>query len=121
MDPAVLLRDSSYRARVLNASENHAVILLEKEQVQSLLKLNIIPFRQRFLTSNNNEDREEQESALIFKMLKRYNFHLSSESGAEYSYYRATPRSGFWNSLSMVWGLLLDIRLRQILAPYNVS
>lgn len=98
--PAVLIRDSSCRARVLNASESHATVLFEQGEVQSLLKLSMLPFRQRLLPSINVEDPEEYESDFIFNLLKQYDFHLSSESGAEYSYYRATPRTSFWYSLS---------------------
>lgn len=117
MGPAVLIRDSSCRARVLNTSESHAVILFEQGQVQSLLKLNIVPFRQRLLLSNSLEDPEVHESAFIFNLLKQYDFHLSSESGAEYSYYRATPRTGLWRSLSDGLGSFLGYSSPPDLGP----
>ncbi|GAX26377.1 m7GpppX diphosphatase [Fistulifera solaris] len=97
-DPASMLRDSSCQARVLNASDNHATFLFEQGEVSSLLKLTILPFRQRLLSQISSNNSEGGETARIIKLLQHYDFHLSSESGAEYSYYNATPRTGLWNS-----------------------
>lgn len=104
--PATLVEDASCRARILNASESHLTILFQRGDVQSLLKLNMLPFRQRLLPSVDLDNPEEHESSTLLNFLKKYDFHLSSESGAEYSYYKATPRVGFWNAFSNVLGSL---------------
>lgn len=85
---------------------------LPKKRKKSLLKLTLIPFHKTILgsnpivtessTSNNDKtcdakDTEKNESNAssdkIVKFLKGFQFQLKSESGAEYSYYRASPNS----------------------------
>eukprot|EP00557_Chaetoceros_sp_GSL56_P006760 CAMPEP_0176493354 /NCGR_PEP_ID=MMETSP0200_2-20121128/9505_1 /TAXON_ID=947934 /ORGANISM="Chaetoceros sp., Strain GSL56" /LENGTH=421 /DNA_ID=CAMNT_0017891013 /DNA_START=108 /DNA_END=1373 /DNA_ORIENTATION=+ len=79
--------------------------------VQSLLKLTVVPFHKLLLgsnpvlstgTSDNNNDVKPEVNLLnhnpeasqnIISFLKEYEFKLKSESGAEYSYYHATPSS----------------------------
>jgi m7GpppX diphosphatase len=72
--------------------------------VKSLLKLTLVPFHKAILGSNpvlSVQDSHPPErnllptnndaSANIVSFLKGYDFKLKSESGAEYSYYCATP------------------------------
>lgn len=91
--PATLVGDTACRACLLNSSDSHATIVLQQGDVQSLLKVNLLPFRQRLLPSVDLVNPKEHESTIILNLLKQYDFLLSSESGAEYSYYQATPRS----------------------------
>ena len=77
-----------------------------KPVLQSLLKLTVIPFHKKLLGSNpvsSPSDSQKPElklldhkpaaSAKIATFLKDYVYKLKSESGAEYSYYSATPSS----------------------------
>ncbi|KAL9186083.1 hypothetical protein ACHAXT_005321 [Thalassiosira profunda] len=75
----------------------------------SLLKLTLVPFHKALLGSNpvvSQEDidkgqfpernllqHDPKASEEIISFLQRYNFSLTSESGAEYSYYEARPNS----------------------------
>jgi m7GpppX diphosphatase len=81
--------------------------------VQSLMKLTVVPFHKLLLGSNpvlttspaddkNNDNSKKpprvnllnhnpEASENIISFLKDYDFKLKSESGAEYSYYHATP------------------------------
>jgi len=74
--------------------------------IQSLLKLTVVPFHKEILGSNpvySPSDTQKPElklldhnptaSAAIAAFLQNYGFQLKSESGAEYSYYNATPSS----------------------------
>lgn len=72
---------------------------------QSLCKLTIIPHHKELLTSTLlvprgtqaeeattiNEETASKSSKLILSFLSQYNYKLTNESGAEYSFYRATP------------------------------
>lgn len=70
-------------AQTLSVSHQHATILV-KSQEQSLLKLTVIP--------SHREVFQESESKKILAFLKNYDFRLTSESGAEYSYHIAVPK-----------------------------
>jgi len=77
--------------------------------IQSLLKLTVLPFHKALLGSNpviSHEDiktgkmpernlleSNPKASEGILNYLRQYNFQLKSESGAEYSYYNASPSS----------------------------
>lgn len=76
----------------------------EKKEVKSILKLSLVPFHKETLGSNpvmaSNDTLKPELKVLesnpkasnqIISFLQSYNFHLKSESGAEYSYYNATP------------------------------
>jgi m7GpppX diphosphatase len=102
-----MLQNSSCQARLLNASDSHATFLFEQGEVSSLLKLTILPFRQRLLSQTGPNNAEGNETAYIINLLKQYDFHLSSDSGAEYSFYRATPRTGLWNSFLSTFSSLV--------------
>jgi len=71
---------------------------------QSLCKLTIIPHHKELLTStlaprgiqtdkatDNWKETASKSSKLILSFLSQYNYQLTNESGAEYSFYRATP------------------------------
>lgn len=71
---------------------------------QSLCKLTIIPYHKELLTSTvatlgtqsdegttMDEETASKSSKLILSFLTQYNYTLTNESGAEYSFYRATP------------------------------
>ena len=74
------------------------------KEVKSILKLTLVPFHKEILGSNpviaakdslkperNFLDNDPKASDEIISFLRSYNFNLKSESGAEYSYYNATP------------------------------
>jgi len=74
--------------------------------VKSLLKLKIVPFHKSILGSNpvlkpddtmhperNNHEHDPCASETIISFLKQYNYDLTSESGAEYSFYEASPKA----------------------------
>ena len=77
----------------------------QSKAVQSLIKLTIVPFHKALLGSNpviSEEDRQAPERNLlrhdpkasdaILGFLRRHEYAMKSESGAEYSYYTARPR-----------------------------
>lgn len=74
--------------------------------VKSLLKLKVVPFHRSILGSNpvlkpddslqperNNHEHDPCASENIISFLKQYNYELKSESGAEYSFYEANPKT----------------------------
>jgi len=83
--------------------------------VTSLLKLNVIPFHKALLGSNpvlspedierghfperNLLEHDPKASEEIISFLRKYNFELKSESGAEYSYYAAIPNEELCTSV----------------------
>jgi m7GpppX diphosphatase len=105
--PESVLATSS--AATLTLSDQHATILLTTHQPQdsgsdtteqSLIKLTVVPFhRHVFQTSNDGG----QASEKIVSFLSDYDFVLSSESGAEYSYYDAFPKKGLRAFLSRLF------------------
>eukprot|EP00554_Chaetoceros_debilis_P013499 CAMPEP_0194111604 /NCGR_PEP_ID=MMETSP0150-20130528/10576_1 /TAXON_ID=122233 /ORGANISM="Chaetoceros debilis, Strain MM31A-1" /LENGTH=490 /DNA_ID=CAMNT_0038801087 /DNA_START=140 /DNA_END=1612 /DNA_ORIENTATION=- len=77
------------------------------KEVNSLLKLTVIPFHKALLGSNPIQSSDDNikpdlkllqndpsASKAIVSFLHRYNWNLKSESGAEYSYYSANPTVG---------------------------
>ena len=90
-----------------NSDDEHAVDTTTTTTITSLLKLTIVPFHKEILGSNPvlcPEDVERgqlpernllvhdpKRSEEIISFLKEYRYALKSESGAEYSYYDATP------------------------------
>ena len=104
--PESVLSTSS--AQTLTLSDQHATVLLtstHKHQdsgsvttEQSLIKLTVVPFhRHVFQTSCTDESHASRE---IVSFLSDYDFVLTSESGAEYSYYDAFPKRGLRTFLS---------------------
>lgn len=113
-NPLTLLSMDGIKVQTLTVSDQHATLLLtnktekEEEEIKSLLKLTLIPFHKIILGSNpffvtsaegstNLQGREKRfdagASKQIISFLQRYSFQLKSESGAEYSYYRAVTES----------------------------
>lgn len=86
--------------------------------ISSLLKLTLIPFHKALLCSNpvissadikmgqlperNLLEHNPKASDEIISFLRNYNFALKSESGAEYSYYAASPSSELCNIVGSV-------------------
>jgi m7GpppX diphosphatase len=111
--PKALLSSKSAVAQTLSVSNEHATLLLRtkspssssEDEVKSLLKLNVVPCHKSDLTPTNNVrglsvDELEQaidpsDSTRILTFLADFTFQLTSESGAEYSYYTAT-RTTWW-------------------------
>lgn len=103
--PKTLLRDSDCLAQSLSVAKDHATILLrttEHDQIiRSILKLTVLPSHIDALSSTNdvrNINAEDlgsaftpEDSSRILEFLRNYEFELSSESGAEYSYFNARP------------------------------
>lgn len=129
--PPSLLSSHDCKVQTLTVSDQHATLLLTHKNnteepagaeetdetannVQSLLKLTIVPFHKQLLGSNpvlsmgDNGQKPEvnllnhnpEASQNIISFLKDYKFELKSESGAEYSYYRAIPSESLCNVLS---------------------
>ena len=97
-------------AEVDNNNDEHETATAKK--ISSLLKLTIIPFHKALLGGNpvlSSEDMEKgilpernlldhnaKASEDIVSFLQKYNYNLKSESGAEYSYYDASPNSNLF-------------------------
>jgi m7GpppX diphosphatase len=107
-------------AIVLSVSDNHATVLLRSSttdggSVRSLLKMTVVPTYRNELASSTKKFAgvEELESAPvdesssqgILDFLKNFDFSLTSESGAEYSYYTATEK--MWWQKNLVFSSLL--------------
>ena len=104
-------KDSTATATTTSAPSTDADVDADAEEqptkpIQSLLKLTVVPFHKEVLGSNpvySPSDTQKPElklldhnptaSAAIAAFLQNYGFQLKSESGAEYSYYNATPSS----------------------------
>lgn len=85
--------------------DQHAEIV---KTTSSLLKLTLVPFHKALLGSNpvispkdiergqmperNLLEHDPKASEEIISFLRKYNFELKSDSGAEYSYYTASPQ-----------------------------
>mmetsp|Transcript_31621 Transcript_31621/g.46663 ORF Transcript_31621/g.46663 Transcript_31621/m.46663 type:complete len:352 (-) Transcript_31621:200-1255(-) len=106
--PKSLLQASDCLAQSLSVSNDHATILLRTTEydkvVRSVLKLTFLPSHVDALSSTNDirnisvEDLGSAftpgDSSRILNFLRNYEYQLSSESGAEYSYFNATPKHG---------------------------
>jgi len=114
--PADLLKVSE--ALVLSVSDNHANVLLRTKKdarqggpssiIRSLLKMNVVPAHKEELAASkrfssldelNNAAIDVAESRRIIDFLDNLNFQLTSESGAEYSYYTAGEKLWWQNPL----------------------
>ena len=104
--PESLLQDPSCKARVLAISDNHVAILVTRgddDEERSLFQLTLQPFHRKILPhSYECAGNSQDNSRAILQFLSNYDFHLTSESGAEYSYYDATPKS------ASTWGALVQ-------------
>jgi len=112
--PLSLLSNSASTIQTLTVSDTHCNLLLthlsvskegEKQQPfsKSLLKFTTVPFHKEILGCNpisipgetNVKESDLEASKRIVLFLQKYDFHLKSESGAEYSYYSAAPSTKF--------------------------
>ena len=84
-------------AEALAVSDQHLTLLLTNtEEVRSLLKLTVVPTHRDILHHEGSEETKQQAiSTNILSFLSSYQYSLTSESGAEYSYYNATPQIPF--------------------------
>lgn len=111
---ASILSSDKCTVQSLTVSDQHATLLLNHESesdktIQSLLKLILVPFHRTILGSNpvisSTDEPNAQKlelkllqnnleaSKTILEFLNDYKFELKSESGAEYSYFKAVPSS----------------------------
>lgn len=101
---ATLLLTSKKDNLIEEGAERKTATSKTTEEVKSILKLTLVPFHKETLGSNPVIDSKDsltpevkllennpQSSDAIISFLQSYNFNLKSESGAEYSYYNATP------------------------------
>lgn len=106
ISPENLLKES--KAIVLSVSDNHATVLLRSSEssVKSLLKMNVVSSLRDDLALqtifSSVDDLEaaaldEPSSQRIMGFLHDFDFRLTSESGAEYSYYTATEKPWWKN------------------------
>ena len=111
MDPAAVLKATSV-AKTLTISDQHATIMLtttngnddndSEEAKKALLKLTLVPFHKADLlppvksseadeavkkAEQDHDDKEHSQKVLTF--LSQFDWKMSSESGAEYSFYDA--------------------------------
>jgi m7GpppX diphosphatase len=120
--PEKLLHSSDCLLQSLSVSNDHAVILLRTTEsnkvIRSLLKLSVLPTHIQSLAPSSDVAGLEpkylgaafspQESSRILDFLSRFSFELNSESGAEYSYYDAFPKSGWQGFLQQLVDLATD-------------
>jgi m7GpppX diphosphatase len=119
--PAVLLQDNYCQAQTLTISNDHATILLRRTDANgafrehSLLKVNVVPTHKEELAFTNSvrglsvdelsSVATDQDSQRILAFLRNLDFRLTSESGAEYSYYNASGKT-WWQS---PWKMLYSV------------
>jgi len=101
--PESVLDARGCKAETLTSSDQHATVLLttpaqDGSLEQSLLKLNVVPFHQEAFKSTDGKD-----TSKILSFLAGYDFSLTSESGAEYSYYDAAPKGTLLSFLSTLF------------------
>lgn len=107
--PEALLKAS--QAIALSVSDTHANILLSNPVTgRSLMKLaTVCPHKESLVLANRCTDLEELNSTVldrdasdqILRFLSSLTFRLTSESGAEYSYYSACEKP-WWKTFSFV-------------------
>jgi len=102
-DPAAIFASTSI-AKTLTISDQHATILLSSPSTErSLLKLTLVPFHKtellgpKFSNSASSKGKEkkaleDEHSVNILKFLSRFDWRLTSESGAEYTFFEAFPK-----------------------------
>jgi m7GpppX diphosphatase len=121
LTPEAILK-ASQKAFILGASDNHVNLLLSSGSLvggtnnnicRSLLKLTVVsPHKDDLVVSSKrctsvaelakmlDEVGETDDSERIHRFLSNFNFQLTSESGAEYSYYTVRPKNWwerYWN------------------------
>ena len=115
MTPESLIQSTDCLAQALTVCDQTATILLrttEKDEVvRSLLKFTVLPIHTDALAPCKEirglEPKDlgaafsPNESVRIRDFLSLLSFQLNSDSGAEYSYYDATPKSSFINMTSV--------------------
>jgi m7GpppX diphosphatase len=87
--PKSVLNAPACEAQTLSVSDQHATVLVKNDEQadRALVKLTVMPFhREVFQASESNK---------ILSFLNNYDFSLTSESGAEYSYHNAVPKKHF--------------------------
>eukprot|EP00977_Amphora_coffeiformis_P005678 scaffold1192_cov169-Amphora_coffeaeformis.AAC.10 len=112
--PSSVLATKGCLAEVLSCSDQHVTVLLShRPQKQggdaalaadvekSLLKLTVVPAHRAVLGSGNksDDDKSQEVSDALVSYLNGFAFHLTSESGAEYSYYDARPKDGLFSGI----------------------
>jgi len=114
--PESLLKgDGLVQAIVLSVSDNHATVLLKNVEKtttrKSLLKMNVVPTHRvdlacesycTTLSELNAAPIDEASSQRILGFLQKLDFRLTSESGAEYSYYTASEKTWWQNPWSFI-------------------
>lgn len=101
--PELVLSSRGCKAKTLKLTDQDVAVLLttqkqdSEETEQSLLKLTVVPFHKEVFHSSSDED----DTSNILSFLAGYEFRMTSESGAEYSYYDAVPKRGLFTFLSM--------------------
>ena len=98
--PDSILSSRGCKAETLTLSSDHATVLLTTEgdfdtKERSLLKLTVVPFHQEVFQASDKDNTDK-----VLSFLASYDFQLTSESGAEYSYYNAVPKRKFNKFLS---------------------
>lgn len=106
--PESVLKSRGCSAETLTLSNEHATVLLttptqDGANEQSLLKLTVVPFHQEVFQASVNDTDADTSTRKILSFLSNYNFSLTSESGAEYSYYNARPKQGMGAFLSRLF------------------
>lgn len=125
--------DGNVQATVLSVSDQHATILLltaedphsddevaaaasSTQRRRSLLKLTVVPTHRSHLASTDGQKRctslaelsaapiDAATSQRILAFLQTFHFSLTSESGAEYSYYTASEKTWWQNP----WGFFFQ-------------
>jgi m7GpppX diphosphatase len=124
MTPDSLVDSSDCLAQSLSVSNDHATILLRTTEydkvIRSLLKITVLPTHTTALApSSDLRDMQPddlgaafdpRESARIKEFLSSFNFDLSSESGAEYSYYDAIPKDGVGGMMKRLVGNIMKAK-----------
>jgi m7GpppX diphosphatase len=96
--PESLLQDRSSQAQVLTITDKHMAILVTRGEDRSLFQLTLQPFHRESLPRSGSTNQEDSQKVLEF--LSQYDFLLTSESGAEYSYYNARPKMDLWTTMA---------------------
>lgn len=82
-----VLNNKNLSVTKLTVSDQHVNFLLDDGDVKSVLKLNLEPIHK-----NRLADVDENDSQAHLQFLQGYNWNLSSESGAEYSFYKLSAK-----------------------------
>lgn len=115
--PGDLLKDTKCQAKVLNLSDQHVTILLSNDSERSLVALTLRPFHRSYLPGlghcdlHDDDEAEKKDTFAILEFLRKYEFSLTSESGAEYSYYDAKPSQSIWRKLKDYLRFKTDVPL----------